>query len=242
MLIDGGGFSDNSSFDVGEKIIAPFLWNRKIKTIETIVLSHPNSDHLNGLLYIAGHFNVKNVWSNHQAAKTMGYKRFLEIIRTKHIHWPCFRDIPRTSMINGTKVQILYPPENFMDDRSVWRDLNNNSIVLRCVYGSKSILFPGDIEAMAEKELVHLAGADLKSTVLVAPHHGSKTSSTGLLLAKTDPEVVVISAGWNNRFNFPHPAVLQRYQNLGCRIYRTDLNGAVTITTDGRTLDIDPFI
>ncbi|OQY06987.1 MAG: DNA internalization-related competence protein ComEC/Rec2 [Desulfobacteraceae bacterium 4572_123] len=242
MLIDGGGFSDNSSFDVGEKIIAPFLWSRKIKTIETIVLSHPNSDHLNGLLYIAGQFNVKNVWSNHQAAKTMGYARFTEIIETNSIQWPDFGDIPRTSMVNGVKVQILYPPEDFMDDRLTWRNLNNNSLVLRCAYGSKSILFPGDIEAPAEKELVGIYGADLESSVLVAPHHGSKTSSTDMLLVKTDPDAVVISAGWNNRFHFPHQAVLKKYQTRGCRIYRTDLNGAVTITTDGRMLDIDPFI
>ena len=242
MLIDGGGFSDNSSFDVGEKIIAPFLWSRKIKTIETIVLSHPNSDHLNGLLYIAGQFNVKNVWSNHQAAETMGYTRFTEIIETNSIQWPDFGDIPRTSMVNGVKVQILYPPEDFMDDRLTWRNLNNNSLVLRCAYGSKSILFPGDIEAPAEKELVGIYGADLESSVLVAPHHGSKTSSTDMLLVKTDPDAVVISAGWNNRFHFPHQAVLKKYQTRGCRIYRTDLNGAVTITTDGRMLDIDPFI
>ena len=242
MLIDGGGFSDNSNFDVGEKIIAPFLWRRKIKTIETVVLSHPNADHLNGLLYITRQFNVKNVWSNHQVVKTMGYKQFMEIIRTENIRWPCFKDIPRTSMFNGVKVQILYPPKDFLDDRRTWRNLNNNSLVLRCAYGSKSILFPGDIEAPAEKELVRISGADLESTVLVAPHHGSETSSTDILLAKTDPDVVVISAGWNNRFHFPHPAVLQKYQNLGCIIYRTDLNGAVTITTDGRTLDIDPFI
>lgn len=242
MLIDGGGFSDNSNFDVGEKIIAPFLWRRKIKTIETVVLSHPNADHLNGLLYITRQFNVKNVWSNHQVVKTMGYKQFMEIIRTENIRWPCFKDIPRTSMFNGVKVQILYPPQDFLDDRRTWQNLNNNSLVLRCAYGSKSILFPGDIEAPAEKELVRISGADLESTVLVAPHHGSETSSTDILLAKTDPDVVVISAGWNNRFHFPHPAVLQKYQNLGCIIYRTDLNGAVTITTDGRTLDIDPFI
>ncbi len=242
MLVDGGGFATNTGFDVGEKILAPFLWRRKIRTIETLVLSHPNSDHLNGLLYIAGQFNVKNVWSNHQAANTMGYKQFVDIIRSEAIRWPRFSDIPRTSMINGAKVQILYPPRNFSDNRAVWQNLNNNSLVLRCQYGSKSILFPGDIEAVVEKELVKLSGSDLASTVLVAPHHGSKTSSTDVLLEKTDPEVVVISAGWNNRFGFPHVSVLRRYQHYGCRIYRTDLNGAITITTDGRTLDIDPFI
>ncbi|MBW2201179.1 MAG: DNA internalization-related competence protein ComEC/Rec2, partial [Deltaproteobacteria bacterium] len=73
LLIDGGGFSDNSAFDVGARIIAPLLWRKKIKTVDTLILSHPNSDHLNGLLYIAEHFNVKRLWSNNEAANTRGY-------------------------------------------------------------------------------------------------------------------------------------------------------------------------
>ncbi|MDL1967985.1 MAG: DNA internalization-related competence protein ComEC/Rec2, partial [Deltaproteobacteria bacterium] len=80
LLIDGGGFSDNSTFDIGERVIAPLLWRKKIKTIDTLILSHPNSDHLNGLLYIAENFNVKRVWANCDTADTIGYRKFMEII------------------------------------------------------------------------------------------------------------------------------------------------------------------
>jgi competence protein ComEC len=94
----------------------------------------------------------------------------------------------------------------------------------------------------AEKELVKLAGNELGCEVLLAPHHGSRSSSSQLFLNRVQPEITVISAGWKNRFRFPHPAVLAAYQEKGCRIFRTDLNGAITITTDGNHLTVDPFI
>ena len=104
VLVDGGGFSDNSIFDVGEKITAPFLWRKKIKSVDTLVLSHPDSDHLNGLLYIAENFNVKEIWSNGEAEDSLGYKRLLEIIKEKNIKMEDFNEIRRNRVINGTRV------------------------------------------------------------------------------------------------------------------------------------------
>ena len=244
FLVDGGGFSDNSVFDVGARIVAPFLWRKKIKTVDTIVLSHPNSDHLNGLLYIARHFNVKDIWTNNETVETIGYRKLMEIIEKDKIHMPTFKDMSRIHDINGVRLKILYPPDDFIDKREKekWRDLNNNSLVLKAEFGSKSFLFPGDIMACAERELVAIAGDELKSTVLIAPHHGSRTSSTGPFLDKVEPELVIISSGWNNRFRFPHPSVLKRYRELGCGILRTDSHGAVTISTDGEFLSLKPTV
>lgn len=240
FLVDGGGFSDNSVFDVGAGIVAPFLWRKKIRTIDTIVLTHANSDHLNGLLFIARHFNVKEIWTNNEAANTTGYRNLMEIVEKNKIHMPVFKDMSRIHDINGVRLKILYPPDDFIDKRKKekWRDLNNNSLVLKAEFGTKSFLFPGDIMAYAERELIAIAGDELKSTVLLAPHHGSKTSSTELFLDKVRPELVIISSGWNNRFGFPHTSVLKRYMERNCRILRTDSHGAVTISTDGgrRTL------
>jgi competence protein ComEC len=94
----------------------------------------------------------------------------------------------------------------------------------------------------AEKELAAKAGLKLKSTVLLAPHHGSLSSSTELFLEKVQPKIIVISAGWQNPFNFPHPMVLARYAGRGCRVFRTDMQGAVMFSTDGKTLECTPFI
>jgi len=246
LLIDGGGFSDNSVFDIGANVIAPLLWRKKIKTIDTLILSHPNSDHLNGLLYIAENFNVKRVWANYDTADTVGYRKFMEIIKEKGIHLPEFKDISRTHIINGAQLKLLYPAGDYMDNNNnnnrKWSNLNNNSLVIKVSFGSKSFLFPGDIMSEAEKELVVISGDDLVSNVLIAPHHGSKTSSSESFIDSVKPEIVIFSSGWNNRYRFPHPSVLKKYKERGCRILRTDSHGAVTIYSDGRSLEVLPAI
>ncbi|MDP2861237.1 MAG: DNA internalization-related competence protein ComEC/Rec2 [Desulfobacterales bacterium] len=236
VLVDGGGFSDNSIFDVGERITAPFLWRNKIKSVDTLVLSHPNSDHLNGLLYIAENFNVKEFWSNGEAVDTLGYKRLIEIIKEKNIKMEDFRKIGRNRVINGTEFKILYPEPGFKDKKEKWRKGDNSSLVLKAVFGSKSFLFTGDIKAKGESDIVKMSGNRLKSTVLVVPHHGSKSSSTDIFIDKIDPEIAVIPVGWKNRYKFPAPEVLERYKARRCRILRTDENGAVMMSTDGKSL------
>jgi competence protein ComEC len=244
-LIDGGGFSDNSVFDIGARVIAPFLWRNKIQTIDTLILSHPNSDHLNGLIFIARHFNVKNIWTNGESKTTLGYKRLRKIVAGKHLNQPAFKQMPRKQLINGVEFLFLYPPADFLDKKKKgqkWRNANNNSLVIKVSFGGVSFLFPGDIMAVAEKELVRLAGADLACDVLLVPHHGSRSSSSRPFLLKVKPDVAVISAGWKNRFRFPHATVLEAYQKRGCRILRTDRNGAIIFTTDGNRLRAQPFI
>jgi len=244
ILIDGGGFSDNSIFDIGARIIAPFLWQKKIKTIDTLVLSHPNSDHLNGLIYIAEHFNVKNVWTNNETANTLGYKKFMEAVKKNRIHMPEYKEVAGIHDINGVRLDICYPSLDFIKKRKLerWRNVNNNSLVLKASFGAESFLFPGDIETRAEYELAAIAGDKLKSTVLLAPHHGSKTSSSKMFIEKVNPEVIIISSGRKSRFGFPHPSVLKRYKEKGCRILGTARNGAVSMSTDGQTLMIKPTI
>jgi competence protein ComEC len=243
-LIDGGGFSDNNTFDMGARVIAPFLWRKKIRTVDTLVLSHPNSDHLNGLIFIAQHFNVKTIWTNSEARSTLGYRRFKKIIAQKHINLPDFPFMPRQKLINGVEFCFLYPAADFLAKKASqkWRTSNNNSVVLKVSFGDISFLFPGDIMAEAEKELVSLAGADLACDVLLVPHHGSRSSSSQPFLSKVQPDVAVISAGWRNRFRFPHSTVLDAYKRSGCRIFRTDRNGAIEIKTDGNRLTVKPFL
>ncbi len=242
MLIDGGGFSDNRFFDMGANVVAPFLWQKKIKTIDTLVLSHPNSDHLNGLIYIGENFNVKQVWTNNEPARTFGYKQFMDVIEKKKINMVPYNKVFGIHIINGVRLNVLYPPVDFdlRKKRDKWRDFNNDSVVLKASMGTKSFLFPGDIQARAEYDLSAAVKDKLKSTVLLAPHHGSKTSSTTFFLNKVNPSVVVISYGWKNRFGFPHPSVIKRYKKRGCRIYDTADSGAINLSTDGRTLSIKP--
>jgi competence protein ComEC len=244
MLIDGGGFPDNRMFDVGASIVAPFLWRKKIRTVDTLVLSHANSDHLNGLIYIAENFHVKCVWLNHESADTLGYRLFMETIKKNGIQLPVYHNIIGVHNINGVRIDILYPPVDFMERSRTqsWRNLDNDSLVIKVSFGDVSFLFPGDIKAPAEYDLAFTVGDKLKSTVLLAPHHGSKTSSTEMLLENVKPEVVVISSRYNSSFGFPHPSVMKRYRNMGCRILETARDGAVSMWTDGKKLTIVPTV
>jgi len=239
FLVDGGGFFDNSAFDVGAMIVGPLLWRKKIRTVDTLVLSHANSDHLNGLLYIAEHFNVKNVWTNNDAADTVGYQRFINIIKKNKINMPDFDKMPGKYAINQVALEILYPPKDFLirKKRELWRDSNSNSLVLRAKFGEKSFLFTGDIFARSEEELIAMSGNKLNSSVLIAPHHGSKTSSSADFIDKVSPDIVVMSLGWKNWFGFPHREAEERYNNRGVEILRTDIHGAVEFSTDGKTLE-----
>ena len=244
MIIDGGGFSDNSIFDVGERIVAPYLWQNKIKTVDTVVLSHPNSDHLNGLTYIAKHFNVKAVWTNGEGADTFAYIAFMEAIHENQIPLPKFGEIPRKQTLNNVVIRILHPAKDFAISpiMSKYTDSNDHSIVVKLVYNQSSFLFPGDITSTAERKLVSLFGRALESDILIAPHHGSKTSSSDAFLNHVNPKTIVIPVGYHNRFRFPHPSVMRKYEKITEKIFRTDLNGAIRIKTDGEKFFYTPTI
>ena len=243
IMIDGGGFSDNSSFDVGARIIAPLLWKKKIKTVDLLILSHPNSDHLNGLIYLADHFNVKTVWTNNEPHDTLGYRNFMKVCARRKIFSPIYTRLMRKHLISGVQLDLLYPRQDFMDRKKSdkWRNLNNNSLVVKVSLGAISFLFSGDIMAAAERELVNLAGGQLRSRVLIAPHHGSRSSNSKVFLDEVNPQMVIVSCGRNSRFKFPHPVVLKRYKDLGATIFRTDLNGAVRLSTNGQQLVVNSF-
>ena len=187
---------------------------------------------------------MKNVWTNNEAQNTLGYKNFMGVISDKKIVLPSFSDMPQNHSINGVNLDLLYPPPGFIKrkEKEKWRNANNTSLVVKVSMGSTSFLFPGDIMAAAEKELVGLAGKKLNSTVLIAPHHGSRSSSSTVFLGEVNPEVIVISSGRQSRFKLPHPEILNRYQQYGSSGFRTDINGAVSLSTDGQQLEIKPFV
>ncbi len=244
MLIDGGGFPDNTRFDIGERVVAPFLWRKKIRTLDTLVLSHPDSDHLNGLLYVARHFNIKRVWSNQEAGENSAYRVFREILAQRAIPQPDFKSLDRSCRIGGVAVEVLYPPTDFLEkvERDRWRNTNNNSLVLRLRLGAQVFLFPGDIMAPAEAELVQRVRPMAGAVTLVAPHHGSRTSSTPAFLNWSQPNTIVISSGGGARGQQPHPSVLARYRALDVPVYTTFTHGAVAFETDGRGLRVHPFL
>lgn len=237
MLIDGGGFSDNTLFDVGARILAPFLRQRKIGSIDTVVLSHPDADHLNGLLYILKHFKINEVITTGLSADTRGYKKFQKILMQQQIPQPSLNRINASRPINGAWFDILFPLPDAATACAPCSGANNCGLVVRVRYQGKSVLFPGDIEACAEDLVVKKAGARARADILIAPHHGSKTSSTQGFLEAVTPETVIIPVR-QGRYPMPSPSVLDRYETAGIRIFRTDIHGAVRIRIRDKALGI----
>ncbi len=240
MLVDGGGFYDKG-FDTGKYVVAPFLWHERIKKVDIVVLTHPDQDHLGGLIYILENFDIREIWSNGQESNRESYLDFKKIIRKKNIpHRIVSRETPEIK-IGNTVVKILNPakPINKKEDPSSRIfDFNNNGVVMKTTFGDISILLPADITGTVERDLA-MHGNNLRSNILMAPHHGAYTSSTIPFLKVTRPEIVVFSCGADNAFHFPHPEVLNRYRKIGARIFRTDRNGAIMIKTDGESIRIE---
>jgi competence protein ComEC len=230
MLVDGGGFS-GSPFDVGEKVVSPVLWRKGIKRIDTLVLTHPHPDHLNGLVSVAANFRIGEFWEAHPPRDNPEYERLLENIGGRAARRRVFRGFRRT--IAGTLVEALHPGSGEGPDHPG----NDDSLVLRITYGRVSILLAADIGRDAEREILEAVG-EASATVLKSPHHGSPTSSSPLFLEKVAPSVVLISVGEGNLFGFPHKDVLERSERVGARVFRTDLHGSVEVATDGRMVRV----
>jgi len=228
MVIDGGGLGGDT-FDVGERILAPFLLSRKIAQVDYLVLSHPDRDHYGGLTFLAAHFAPREFWSNGADADSDRWAQLRRQLRDSGVHQLVLHrgDARRI----GNLDVVVHSPAAHGGLRG-----NNQSLVLSLGFGGRRVLFPGDIEMLGEEKLIASSDGALVSAVLKVPHHGSHTSSSSAFLDAVEPHVAVVSAGYQNRFGFPHADVLQRYAARDCMVARTDLDGAVTIRirSDGR--------
>lgn len=238
MLIDGGGSSDGS-FDVGKMVVAPFLLRNKIARIDTIVLSHPDMDHLGGLRFIASHFSPAEFWQGEPRTEVRAYEELMKVIRSRNIAVLSPGQWEEDRMIGGVAVALLHPR---MGDQGRRLKPNDRSLVIKLTYQGKSFLFPGDLEKAGEDAVRLSAGADLRSDVLLAPHHGSRTSCSWSFLQQVRPRVCVISAGLGNPWAAPSMGVVKRLESLGCRIFRTDRDGAVEIIVQQERGTVRPFV
>jgi competence protein ComEC len=242
ILLDGGGSYENI-FDIGKYVVAPFLWHERIKNIDIVILSHPHPDHLNGLITILSNFDVKEVWTNGEEGYFETYEDFMKIIREKNITHRLISEKSGVTLISGTTLSVFNPLNSIDVKNDLPRKFdmtNNDSLVIKLTFGKVSFLLPGDISESSETRLVK-SGRDIKSQVMLVPHHGGFTSSTMPFLDKVQPEFAIVSCGSDNYFNDPHPDVLKRFSRIGTKILRTDINGAISVTTDGTTITYTTF-
>jgi competence protein ComEC len=242
MLIDGGGLREDR-FDTGKNVIAPFLRKKKIRRIDTLVLTHPDPDHLKGLNFIASRFSIGQFWENGFETQSEPYLQLKETLRQKQIKTQSLNEETLPQIINGVEVSILNPPAWNPTQRNVWNPsgFNNSSLVLKLRFKNVSVLLAGDIGNEAEGLMLR-KGYPLTADIIKVPHHGSSSSSSPLFLEKVRPAYAILSVGERNIGRLPHPDVLKRYKQLGSRILRTDKHGAITAVTDGNDIKITPFL
>jgi competence protein ComEC len=231
MLIDGGGTPEDT-YDIGDRVVSPFLWNKGIKKIHYLVLTHAHPDHLNGLKAVARNFKIGEFWEAFSPKDNLAYAELIRRLPSSSGRKRMFRG--HRVNIDGVRVEVLNPP---LGDPIVPDIHNDQSLVLRISYGQTAFLLTGDIGKNVEKELVR-SPFTLQSDVLKSPHHGSDSSSSEEFLKAIAPQYVVLSVGAGNRYGLPDPIVIERYQGINAQIYRTDQMGAVEISTDGKELSI----
>jgi competence protein ComEC len=229
ILIDGGPDPQKVNLELSKKLS---FWD---KTIDLMVSTQPQADHVTGLVEVLQRYKVGQVLKSKVTYNSSVYREWTNLVEEKQLESDNASAGQEIDLGNGIKMEVLNPPKDLFEGTS--HDVDNNGVVLRLSWGKVSFLFAADIREEAEFELIGQR-ANLKSTVLKVAHHGSKTSTFPQFLAAVNPEVAVISVGVDNPFGHPSPEVVGRLiDKLGeGNVYRTDEDGTIEFVTDGERL------
>lgn len=217
------------------------------RTIDLLILTHPDADHITGLIEVLNYYQVGHILTSGLKKDTAVYQRWQHLIEERNILLTIAQTGQKVILQEGIVLKILWPEQSLI--KSLSKNTNNVSIVGQLVYGQTEFLLTGDIEKEIEQRLLN-QNWDLTSDILKVPHHGSKTSASYNFLKAVNPQIAVISVGLNNRYKHPHLTVLERLNNLmtcpapflsqkWCGVYRTDENGDIRIITDGTLFEIE---
>lgn len=226
---------DTGDIEHRDQIVA-LLHKYGVKEISKIIITHPHADHLGGMNAIFKNFKVDAIYDDGMPANTGSYKNYLKQIKEKKISYHVLKAGNEVDFFDGVKFHVLGPVKVIKDQKGN-SDFNNNSIVGRLTYGKFSMMFTGDAEKEEEKTILDKGGT-LKSDVLKAGHHGSRTSTSPAFLKAVAPKEAFISCGQGNDYGHPHKVTLDKLEKAKVKVYRTDRNGTVTLTSDGSSYQI----
>jgi competence protein ComEC len=236
MVLDGGGIPifgrrTRPRLDIGEDVVSPYLWSRSIRRLDVLAVSHAHEDHLGGIGALLDNFHPKELWTGAMPEADPAWAA----VRAKALRQGV-RIVPlrqgRRFSYGGAQVEVLAPAADYQPGP---QPQNNDSLVLRLSYGAHSFLLTGDIDRRLESELI-AQGLVRRAEVLKIAHHGGRSSTSAPLLELVRPALAVISAGFENSYNNPHPEVLQRLKERHVMVLRTDLSGLVRVRSDGRRI------
>lgn len=240
ILIDGGS-KGSPGFDIGERVLAPFLWKNRIWRLDDMVVTHPDSDHYNGLPFVLRRFRPGRLWINGEDKYTWPYSLLLKeaSIAGTEIREPLAGEAMHTdgaarlTFINGAIAE-----QREGDNHGLSK--NDRSLVLRLAHGDIAMLFPGDLERQGE-ELLLKEGKKVQANALLAGHHGSKGSSSTPFINAVNPELIIVSAGRNAKSGYLDKDHLAAWRQAGRTVLATALDGTVTVRTDGQRLAVQTF-
>ena len=240
MLVDGGGIPAfggraRSQLDVGEDVVAPYLWDRGIGRVDVVAMTHAHEDHSGGLPALISDFHPREVWTGAtpdspewEAVRVKAVAAGAKIVP---LH------APAVFTFGGATMEVLAPALDYLP---LDTPKNNDSLVMRATLGEHSFLLAGDVEQGVEREMF-FANELLATDVLKVAHHGSRTSSTEEFLSAVQPAFAVISVGFENSYGHPHPTVVERLTEHHATILRTDRDGLITIRTDGKRIWVETY-
>jgi len=227
ILIDGG---PDSSILNELGAVMPF-WDRQI---DLMILTHPHSDHVLGLIEVLRRYQVRKVLYTGALHTAPDYIEWLKEIKRQQIPLEIVDEVSGISLDQGIELKFLYPTKSFLNKKVL--NLNNTSIVSQLRYNKTIFLFTGDIERDVESELLENDQLSLKSDVLKVAHHGSESSSSLDFIHAVSPSIAIISCGQDNPFNHPHGQTLFNLKNNVDQILRTDIEGRVSLFSDGEKI------
>ena len=227
---EGNMLVDTSVQSARDELVA-YLEAAGVHTIDYLVLTHPDADHIGNADYIIENYDVKNILLPDFAATTKTYERMLTAMENSEANVIC-PEPGYTFSIGALQNTVIAPNDDY-------KDANEVSIVIKSVYGETSVMLTGDAEVESEEDIVKVWSAEsLKCDILKVGHHGSTSSTTDDFLAAVDPEIAVISCGEGNTYGHPHVETIDKLNAKGVEIYRTDLLGNIVFKTDGESFTL----